>query len=340
MNEGGSVLGGSQPTSGGADAPILNPQNSNQLQPQPQPQTSTPTQSPEPTPSPSETSYEQEFLNSLDPNNVSFTDSASKKSHKAIILAALTAIVLIIVLSVAAFLSSSNSPAAPTIPAIAQRQTTPSSLFNSYANDLLYGTDSTDPIGDPEDPHYYNYERYIYNGSGSDQAYIDQISEKFNTFYDSLPSSGTELYDAATDYKQLLEFIKINPSSDDYSYENIFDIYSKRGISNARKEAERLIAAIPEDNPYSSEFAESKKQELDSAVLYLMDINSSECLENRELDEECFSDFISEKYDPDEEKPYVTMMRSNSDAHNALDDIYKQLADKCWQIKNILEGNN
>ncbi len=60
------------------------------------------------------------------------------------------------------------------------------SLFYSYANDIIYGKESTEPIIEDVPSSQYAYHSRIYNGSDSDQEYFNQIYQKYEAFYNSL----------------------------------------------------------------------------------------------------------------------------------------------------------
>ena len=394
MNDGGSALGGNQTSTGGTDAPILQNSPLNQTPPpssassnepatseNPQQPTASenssnptdlpidsPNSHPDPTfdsldtpsynqsasPTPATDPYTQEFLNSLQVPDSVVEGSGPQKPKTGLIIAVVIAVIILVGVSIAAFLSFSNTPSTPTI-AQNQSDPTPSSLFYTYANDLLYGTDSTDPIGDQEDEYYgYNYTKKIFNGPESNQKYFDSIYQKFNTFYQSLRSSGItsgNLYDAATDYKLLLDFLKINPSSETFSYENVRESYLENGEDAAKNTANDILSRIPKNNKYANSFLNFKTNEFNDEIEYLFGLNAHECIEEGVIDPSCEMEFnimrVSELQQQNQDQNQSENQdddQNNSETLNNADDLlnsyYRSLGSKCWDIKKAIEESS
>lgn len=299
----------------------------------------TPPPNPTPTPTPSQpsVSYEQQFVQSLRENPATAKSSdtgdiilnnSAKKSKTGLIIAIVVALIVVVALVAVAALSMTS------INPISNLTTSPvEKSFNTYANYVLYGTDSSDIFNDEDNTLPYVYVQKLYNGS-TDQSYLDDIYQKYQTFYSQVPASGS-LHDAATAYQQLLDFLKINPSSEDFSNDTLTAIYLEDGETAAKRAARTALAKIPKDNQYSTEFLEYKTAAFDNLFLYLAELEDLGCIEEGEIISECSLQIIDSD---DETTPFRIMYDNDAAAYNLLNTYYDKIGTDCLTIQKAFKG--
>ncbi len=311
-------------------------------------------------------SYEQQFVQSLrtpDPADASVSDDtgdiilnadAAPKSSKTGLIVGLSlaglALIAIIAIVVVA-LTSNRSDSATPAPVAGPLSADVKSEFYRYANDVIYGTDSADPPA--EEPSSYYYSQFLYNGPDSDQAYFDRIYEKYTTFYDHFQAADPQSTAAAqahvTDYKHLLDFLKVNPAGEDFSRDHIISVYLASGEEAAIAAADEALARLPspsyaenEDPPddynsYSSTFYELKDQDFSATIGYLSMMDTSGCLmDNGTIDEQC-ANGVNTTTDTGESLTEL-MSQYRTEASSFVFSAYDAIGQKCWQIKDILEN--
>ena len=207
--------------------------------------------------------------------------------------------------------------------------------FNSYANYILYGTDSTENITGDEaaDSYTYDYNKHIYNGPNTDQKYFNNIYQKYNTFYDSFRRGNPnvksgELYDAITDYKYLLDFLKINPSSDTFSSNKIRDAYLESGEEAAYAQIDKILNLLPDNNPYSEEFSRNKTTEFNQEIDYLNGLSSAGCIIDQSIDSKCALDYYLSEYGESSNSDSETEDTDNEDSTYIYPNNLKLLSKK------------
>lgn len=177
----------------------------------------------------------------------------------------------------------------------------------------------------------------INNTYDSNQTYFDEIYNKYDKFYSKLDLNNVEpeniaAYTIASGYKILLDFIKINPSSYEFSNENIIDIYLEEGANRAYMEMDELLSKIPTENYYGQQFYDAKSVELENTLSYLDAIDTEGCIKDGEIDGECTSVIEGET------DLSVHMSESYNTTYALLNNFYNNIGLNCLQLRNAMLG--
>lgn len=215
-------------------------------------------------------------------------------------------------------------------------------LFYKFANYTLYGKDSEAVISEVKDDDLYEYNKHIYASKEFDQNYAKDISNRYNSFYDKFysdnPNTTTSFLDSKIKhYKTLLDFIALNPSSEELSHDHIMEIYVNQGKEAANKEAEKVLKPFnDESNEFASEFYNLKKADFESSILFMDKIKAAGCISGGTVNEACFNKTRALNSDGSDLKEEIGQY--DADAYNLVADDYRHIGLDCWEIKDAFEG--
>ena len=220
-------------------------------------------------------------------------------------------------------------------------------LFYQYANKLLYDSTSSEPIsGSYDSQKEYSYMTKIiidsdYNDNSSyDIKYLGELSEAYTKFKEDFFNKN-EMIDnnyaknRIADYGELLEYFKEDPREMLSSDEVIMDAYLANGLNSAKGKTQQLLDK-KSDNSYLSELYEIKKASIQTSLKMITKYDANNCTKNGTLVYSCVNKITVERKDDES----ITHIASDLDnrAVSLADNNYSQLAIRCWEIKQILEG--
>ena len=315
------------------------------------PPVATPVPEPEPTPEPpAPIAYEQQFLQNLhnpsDSGDIILDPEAANKPKKGLVIALVVGALTICVIGLVAILAFSRSSTNPSNPSntINTSSTTALEDFYSYSNEILYGETTTEPIDrEIEDGERYVYLQTINNGEQSNQEYAEELYQKFHNFMEKWQSENEnikdgELYDAITDYDELLSFIRINPSSSNFNIKSVIDAYLGNGEEAANGKKEEILSQIPDDNQFASSFKDLKDEAFENAINYMILLDETGCIQEGEIYQMCIE--LDWSGNPEIYDYSNTFLEDELDSSTILDDIYEKIGTDCEKIKELLEGDS
>lgn len=304
----------------------------------------------QPSPTP-QSNYAQEFMQSVkasttskDTGDIILNNGAkTKKTHRIFLGIAITFVIISIIAVIALVLITNNSKSnnsqivQDTKPSQSAKE-----AFYGYANEILYGVDSSEQFTGDLTENDFAYEQKIYIGSDADQDYFDKIHQKYNSFYamlsfnaDTTNLANSALYNVTTDYKQLLDFLATNPASEEFTHDYIIAIYLDEGYDAAIEEIERVLSNIPSNNSYAEQFTEIKEGELSNVATYIDIAENYGCISGDSMDTTCLMQ--ADEYYIDDEDLDSIMDAQSQQSYELLDTYYNYIGNRCWQIKSLLE---
>ena len=206
---------------------------------------------------------------------------------------------------------------------------------------MLYGTDSNDNPAEEITAYYYSDK--LFNTPDMDYGYFNQIYSKYRRFYNQLQSDinladSSELAESATDYMQLLDFLKANPARDDFSNEQFQQNYLEQGEETAVKLYNQALETLPASNDYAEEFKNYKSTALENSLNYLNYLDESGCISENSIDESCANSVY--EYDTAARESAKARRQADNSAYNLITNGFLNLGPKCWQLKNLIIGEN
>lgn len=229
----------------------------------------------------------------------------------------------------------------------------PKAIFYSYANKLLYDIESSDPIIEELDTYDYAYQETLFGDDGLDLTYFNQLYQTYNAFYAQLQAvqqtvaNPEALYSLATDYKELLDFIRVNPFSADFSDEHLVEIYVNSGLDAAKTAAEEALNRLPSKpidaatgeqpgdyNVYSANFYKTKEQDFRYVLDYLNRVQAAGCSLD---DADCLATKVSDSTE-DGGSLRELMQEYYEDSEHRLSRFYDDVGSECYSISLLLAG--
>ncbi len=295
----------------------------------------------------------QSSANTTDPNIPQFFNDAiiantpieqPKKSKKGLIIGAIIGCLVLVGVAITATLMINKTPQSPDdkLANISAKE-----LFYQYANKLLNDNTSSEPFEDSYDSkkEYAFMSKVVidsdYNDTDSyDKAYLEELSTAYAKFQEKFLKDNEKIgnnyaKDQITDYSRLLEFFKEDPRDMLWSNKVIMDLYVTNGIDSAKAKTQELLNKKSNNN-YISALYDIKKDSIQTSLKMITKYNANGCVKSGELISSCVSETTIDTKDGEP----ITHIARNLDktAISLANKNYKQLATRCWDIKQTLEG--
>ncbi len=217
--------------------------------------------------------------------------------------------------------------------------------FYRYANTILFGNDSTDKLqGNYEADKNYDISNHIYNSKDFDTEYANKVFALFDAFYDKFKNDNPNIstgsaYNYINDYKNLVDFIRTNPSGEKFDDDYIALQFVKRGESETENEIKSILKAYDDDNnTYKKTFYEQKNTELTSMLEYLKQAKAKGCINGSDISQSCAEKYFYKNNQGEDLREIIR--ESRADSYEYLNDRYAQIIYDCWEITMALEGES
>ncbi len=214
-------------------------------------------------------------------------------------------------------------------------------LFYSYANFILSGKDSKEPVTlDNINYSSYAYLKNINTAAGLyNQSYANELSERFSNFAQKAKQDYGEekgqIISMIDNYIELLTFIKSNPSRKELSTNTIVNTYLNDGESSAKNKIDSILSEYSKDNDIYKPFYEARRKSYESIIFHLKTLKENGCIKNSSINETCAST-AQPKTIPDNYEPYA-FVTYEAEAEYVVDTRVSDIASDCIHIASILE---
>ena len=267
------------------------------------------------------------------------SEPAQPKNKKPLIIGAIIVAGVAVIAGLIFLLTGSLRGSAPV------EATDAKGKFNIYANYLLFGTDSKDPIPDYNPEELYTFESVFnqiekfHNGTDetitietneTNSQYINKLKNVFDDFYNTYSTETSEIAGDISEYKESIDFIHayvnfIPPSDEDILattdsdfkelYQVFYDLGSDIGEDYGDynvKNAEAIVELAKIYEEAGCDF----NQDVETAIT---------CLENANISEESIT-----KLDEID----TILLDNESKMATIVSDSADDFIDQCWSVKN------
>jgi hypothetical protein len=277
-----------------------------------------------------------------DTGDIILSPAQPQKNKKRFILPIfLLAIALVVAIIAIFFAFGSHSGQTNSSPTLA-------GSFNRYANLVVYGTDSTEPIqGEYQDNISYTIDNFATQNTSSEKTeYFQKVLQLWDIYYGNFEKSDyfDEFNSSINHFTFLLNdsivFATKIDSLSTFDKNKIFEMFISEGESNTRNTiSEYYSSSLSQDNSLLTQYAELLIARDNAMVDQIAVYNNAGCIKDGVIDNNCtmtLDSSSSEKYI----EAYQAEVDSRQDIFSLIYSNYNHVLEWTYLLSGFLNNND